>query len=121
MKERTRMTSNELVDEISREDEKPFGKWQSIESAPKDGQEILTLWPLYRGAKGVDVVSGVPRGPRMAISSWYSYEEGERSYRSMKSKPHEEYGWWQTLSGQRLAALDDADGPSHWMPLPPLP
>jgi hypothetical protein len=70
-------------------------EWQDIDTAPKDGTEILLFGH---------------RGDRMDIGSWC----GCGSYRSKtKLRPaHFDYAWGS--AGTKLYPT-----PTHWMPLPP--
>ena len=101
-----------------------MAEWQPIETAPKDGTEILIFYPVYRVAGagepraragkvdyGYDQ-NGVLIGSKIAVAYWYDSEEGHRSLLGA--------GYWQTLSGQNLGALAESD-PTHWMPLPDPP
>lgn len=67
-------------------------EWQPIETAPKDGTEILAFG-LNRG-KGPDF--------HIVVASWTSYGDFG-------------FGWFEDESDLELAFL------SHWAPLPPPP
>ena len=74
-----------------------FGKWQPIETAPKDATPILVYIPSQKDRKPVQEV-------------WWAllYDGGP--------------GYWSTPlgpSGRGYTILPEA--PTHWMPLPPPP
>jgi hypothetical protein len=78
-------------------------EWQSIDTAPKDGTEII----LYQ-----------PDGGLFRIAGWVDTSEEVQELVSTKGK-RETYEWVKRESGYW-----DAEGlwnPSHWMPLPPAP
>lgn len=74
--------------------------WKPIESAPKDGTEILLYYPNEENA----ITSGW----------WYEEYEGDEY----------KYGYWKVASlpshGCGCCA-DNNSEPTHWMELPKLP
>jgi hypothetical protein len=79
--------------------EPEYGQWEPIETAPKNGTNVLLAFPEWREA----------------VISYYvvdeRYRNGTLEYRSE--------GWrgsWCDTPGFR-----HDPGPTHWMPLPPLP
>lgn len=85
-------------------------QWRPIESAPKDGTEILVY---------VDVAS-VP----VVHIAWYRNKaEWEESGRPSGWDSLEEWeGWWSyTENSVSQTKLEDFKLPTHWMPLPPSP
>lgn len=72
--------------------------WQPIETAPKDGTEILAYYPSCQNEPCIRVVSW-----------WGGYECETCGARALEGwggdKPYD-FGRWQ---------------PTHWMPLPPFP
>ena len=87
-----------------------LGAWQPIETAPKDGTEVL----LLLDCAGVDVVH----------VAWYrNSEEWESSGQFCGGWDNlEEWeGWWSYTKnsvGQEKLGLDNI---THWMPNPPRP
>jgi hypothetical protein len=82
--------------------------WQPIETAPKDGTDVLVL------LNWADV-------PVVHIAWFRSREEWERVGQLCGGWPTLEdwLGWWSyTRNGMTQERLD---GPTHWMPLPPAP
>lgn len=77
--------------------------WQPIESAPKDGTEILVL-----------IVSGgcVP----IIRTAWW--DDGNCVGR--EATP-DEIGWWSYRHSVTQEMLVDHEQPKYWMPLPQLP
>jgi len=69
-----------------------YGKWQPIETAPKDGTKFLAMWPeIVDGPAEIDV----------------TYRRNDEDFR----------GW---ASSNFWAHSDDV-APTHWMPLPKPP
>lgn len=81
-------------------------RWQPIESAPKDGREILG----YRHDCGVLIIR------------WTSPSEfctdAELADIGMESAEKEDWFCADFIAGQRL---EDDETPTHWMPLPEAP
>ena len=87
-------------------------RWQPIETAPRDGTEVLVLLNVA----SVDV----------AHIAWFnSEEEWERSgqYCASPGETKEEYiGWWSYTRGSvTQEKLGEYRTPTHWMPLPAPP
>jgi len=72
--------------------------WQPIETAPKDGTEILA-WVQPRTSRGFSV-----------LARWYS---------DKFSKDPQPY--WMLLMPSRTCEFDRHNQPTHWMPLPEPP
>jgi len=95
-----------LASDLNRE----LGAWRPIETAPKDGTEVL----LLLDCAGVDVVH----------VAWYrNSEEWESSgqFCGGWDSLEEWEGWWsytRNSVGQEKLGLDKI---THWMPNPPRP
>lgn len=76
-------------------------EWQQIETAPRDGSQVL-LYGLWAGE-----VSGPIIDPRVDIGFWNG---GESDYAGTD--------WWQIVTGDAYACWLK---PTHWMPLPEPP
>lgn len=77
-------------------------KWQPIETAPKDGTEIL----VYKNVATVDIIH---------IASWVNQDEWMHETECGD-------GWWSyTENSVSQRMLEGYKYPTHWMPLPPLP
>jgi hypothetical protein len=74
-------------------------EWQPIETAPKDGTEVLLFYPRYR--------QGIFIG-HFDVSVHMSH--GKETYRSEK--------WWNGGYGGMFGKEPE---PTHWMPLPSPP
>ena len=76
--------------------------WQPIETAPKDGTEVLLFWCAEHGPEYVEY---------LACGAWGEYRDGSGGWggESFHSKPE---GYWTRLIGEK---------PTHWMPLPEPP
>lgn len=82
------------------------GKWASIDSAPKDGTEVLG----WRKDCGVLVICWTSPS---AIMSDAEQEEGGLDELTLYADDWFWVGAWQRLEG--------SETPTHWMPMPPDP
>jgi hypothetical protein len=85
--------------------------WQPIESAPKDGTDVLVL---------LDCASV----PVVHLAWWRSREEWELSgqYCGGWDSAAEWEGWWSyTQNSTTQEKLDGYRLPTHWMPMPTPP
>jgi hypothetical protein len=80
--------------------------WQPIESAPRDGIEIL----VWREASGILLARWI------APIDFLADREAEESKMSMDELEEADWFYADFIAGGRLD-----DPPTHWMPLPPLP
>ena len=76
---------------------KPLTGWQPIETAPRDGTEILMT-------NGVDVSSG----------QWFSEYGGTYDQEGAPNGDERDAGWMDWIGGMQ-------PDPTHWMPLPSPP
>lgn len=85
--------------------------WQPIDTAPRDGSDVLVL----RDCAGVAIVH----------IAWYrSREDWESSgkYFGGWDSLEDWEGWWSyTRNSATQEKLEGADAPTHWMPLPEAP
>lgn len=76
-------------------------EWQPIETAPKDGSDIIAFFPA-ENKHGIDNFH-----PQViAVVSF------------------QERGWWEisNVSGWEMETeIDSHEGPTHWMPMPEPP
>ena len=80
--------------------------WQPIETAPRDGNDILVYWPIVAVDDGGDLTDRIVNGQAF-VSAWVPGDY-----------------WWEPTEVESGCDEDDtafAPQPSHWMPLPPLP
>ena len=84
------------------------GEWQLIETAPKDGTEIIL-------AKGERVTEGLWVGDRWPTASEYHGTTGEYLGQYETGECIEAH--WMSFDG----GFSEEDQPSHWMPLPASP
>lgn len=84
------------------------GEWRPIETAPKDGTEIIL-------AKGERVTEGLWVGDRWPTASEYHGTTGEYLGQYETGECIEAY--WMSFDG----GFTEEDQPSHWMPLPAAP
>jgi hypothetical protein len=85
-------------------------KWQPIETAPRDGTDVL----VYKDVATVPVVH----------IAWYRSEEEWRDHGGcLFGDTLEEYvGWWSyTRNSVTQEKLEGYAEPTHWMPLPEPP
>jgi len=79
-----------------------MSNWQPIETAPKDGREIIV---------GVDIAS-----TWIARNAWF---------RKIEDNPHEfdetDIGWWSYKSSVTQEMLEGIFTPTHWIPMPTPP
>lgn len=80
--------------------------WQPIETAPKDGSEILG----YRDDCGALLMRWTSLGEFLTESELSEYDE-ETTYQ-------EDWFYADFICGGRL---ENDQAPTHWMPLPPPP
>jgi hypothetical protein len=77
-----------------------MGEWRDIESAPKDGTQVLITGGTFENSMSM----GGP-GPYQAVTiASYNYYGGE--WQGENAGGHDEYYWHH---------------PTHWMPLPAPP
>jgi predicted RNase H-like HicB family nuclease len=72
------------------------GKWLPIESAPRDGTDVICYWPNFE-------IDGRDTGDRVDVACWCSPDVCFTEHWSIN-------GRWTP-----------GDDPTHWMPLPPAP
>ena len=92
---------------MSNSSSSPLGAWRPIETAPKDGTEVLVLL----NSASVDVVH---------IAWWRSREEWERSgqYCGGWDSLEEWEGWWSyTRNSVSQEKLEGYQYPTHWHPM----
>jgi hypothetical protein len=80
-------------------------EWQPIETAPKDGTRVI----LWRG------FISFGEWPEMIIAQW---DDGAWRWPDPRENPstHGEWADYDLMDG-----YEDADSPTHWMPLPDPP
>lgn len=85
--------------------------WQPIETAPRDGTEVL----VYFDCATVPIVHIAWCNDAKDWADFSSYSDAFDSL--------EEYeGWWSYVSGSvSFEKLSGYREPTHWMPLPALP
>jgi hypothetical protein len=89
--------------------------WQPIETAPKDGTDIILGAPAQ-------TYNGQPVAPRSTVGHWTTEEECREQIgdcggecRCPEYTYHDPY--WMTWDG----GFTEENPPTHWMPLPPPP
>lgn len=88
--------------------------WQPIETAPKDGTQILAHGMGVKGMPKIAWDANEPREPAWLVirwvEAWYDdYEDqGDGTYKKVQKQG---YAYWQPDPQQFQ--------PTHWMPLPP--
>jgi hypothetical protein len=75
-------------------------EWRDIESAPKDGTQVVLLGRLPKHYDVADII-------RACVSAWYERAEDAPCY----------CVGWQFMAPGYCGAFE----PTHWMPLPPDP
>lgn len=88
----------------AREAEACLGEgWQPIETAPRDGTEIILGWDIA----SVWIIR----------SGWWEdgFDPIEGGY------DEEDEGWWSYRHSVTQEKLDGYDNPTHWMPMPEPP
>ena len=91
--------------EVSRLRAEVSRQWQPIETAPKDGTEIL-----------------LARGDRVSSGAWYEWEETCSEYHAstgvyLGQSIQGGGAMWMSQDG----GFTDEEPPTHWMPLPSAP
>jgi hypothetical protein len=92
-----------------------MSKWMPMETAPKDGTDILAYGPGVKGFPGA-WDTDVPREACMAIIHWREawYEDYEEQPDGLFKKVSRlGYAYWAPHPHQL--------SPTHWMPLPDSP
>lgn len=79
--------------------------WQPIETAPKDGTEVLVF---------VDCATV----PIIRLASWDDGEEWEEYGATSRE---DATGWWSYENSVSAEKLEGAVEPTHWMPAPEPP
>lgn len=83
---------------VKYEDYAAATQWQPIETAPKDGTDIIT----YRDSATVPIVRG---------AFWLDSDEHTKTPK----------GWYHSRNSVGFYLLEDINAPTHWMPLPQPP
>jgi hypothetical protein len=89
--------------------------WQPIETAPKDGTEIMLFAP-------VQIFQGKPTSERVTLGHWlheepYIHEHRDLQGRFVDQDESEGYDGWLSWDG----GFTEENPPTHWMPLPEPP
>lgn len=95
--------------------ERATPQWQPIETAPKDGTEII----LYQEMADYQ---GQPALERRTVGHWLYQEGGTREHRDLDGNwigqdDIEGYEGWLSWDG----GFTEESPPTRWMPLPPPP
>lgn len=93
--------------EIAVNTEKTMAEWQPIETAPKDGTEIVVLGHIFTGFEGFAEEEKYSQRLYSCISAWYSHEDRRKS-------PAWSGGWCFRAPGYVSTIR-----PILWQPLPP--
>ena len=84
--------------------------WQSIETAPKDGTEIIAMY--------VHIDTQIVHNAFYMTTSDFEYMTAS----DFEENVSEYIGWWSyDKSEVSRVMLDDWMTPTHWMPLPDAP
>lgn len=75
-----------------------MSEWKPIETAPRDGTEILLCW-IDEG------------GPNDTVQMLWDDEAQNAMFSHI-------IGMWRTFSGSCTWTEHNGGGPTHWMPLP---
>lgn len=82
-----------------------MSEWQSIDTAPKDGREILVL----------RVIASVP------VVRNASWSDGELWEMQGEASQADARGWWAPVHSVTQEKLEGLHEPTHWAPMPDLP